>query len=287
MSDADDIQGRSCTPTTRHPAPRAMLNRLIVAPYTAALSPAAALYPPQHSSCAGRGTAGLFSPFVPMPNDSESPHADPTRTSLALSNRLAGNQPDRSLSACGRPMRTLQAPPRSQGCATRWFGWHMVGPGCTALARRSWAPFASPAHVRSARRCSRYAQTRLPSDSPSQPRSELQRASLAQSCCALSSMPHDPRCGGTPSAQVVERIPATRSRRPVHRSVLERHRPAPGWARLTRRGLIRSPLHQRGLLVSEARMPLRLRFQSTGASGHDRVSANIQDSFDAETSPRR
>lgn len=159
------------------------------------------------------------SPFVLMLNDSESLNADPPRTSLALSNRLAGDQQDRAIHPRWRQVRTLPASPwpPSRAACRRKRG--LVGRRYQRLARRSRAPFASGARLRAARRNSHDAQTRLSGDRAPQSRSDVQRTALAQSCCIMPALPHDPRRAGASPAALVERLPQAGPRRPFLRTL--------------------------------------------------------------------
>lgn len=156
---------------------------------------------------------GLFSAFVLGQFDSESCDADPPRASLALSYRLARDQPDRAVHSCARPMRALPPPawPLRRPARRRWG---VVGSGRTGLVRRSRSAIAAPARVRAAGADPHHAQARLSGDRAPQPRSDLQRTALAKSRRALPTLPHDPRCGRASPAPLVERVPPARARRP-------------------------------------------------------------------------
>ena len=162
----------------------------------------------------------LFSPFVPTPNDSESVDADPSGTSMALSDRLAGDQQDRPLQARGRALRTLPASPRSSGRAAGRLRGCLVGFRDRRLAGRQ-RPAAPPIAVVRATRSDPYdAPTGVPRDCASQPRSDLQRATLAQLGSLVSALPYDPRRAGAPQAPMVECVPPACPGRPLHRPVL-------------------------------------------------------------------
>lgn len=218
-----------------------------------------------------------FSPFVLRMHDSESGNADPSGTSLALSYRLAGDQPDRSLPTRRGAVRTLQAPAWSSRCPARGERWHMVGRRCANMAR--WTrPSASACPCLHRPRCnSNDAQTRLSCNGPSEPRPKLQRAALAQSGRALPTLPHDPRCGRASQASLVECLSSACARRSLHRplSLTGQCAPRPFGIRLfaTAGAAVR-------LLFSEARSLLLLRFKLTGATGHGRVSSYYGDKAD-------
>lgn len=209
-----------------------------------------------------------FSPFVLRAHDSESPHADPSGTSLALSNRLARNQSDRTLPASGRPLRTLQAPAWPLCCATRRVRWRLVGRGGQNVARwtRSSAPPLPAVHR--PRCCPHDAQTGLPRDGSFEPRPELQRTALAKSRCALSALPHDSRRPGTSSTPVVECVSATCARGPLHRSLSLISRCVARARTMRPSGASRTEVSVRS---SEARLPFLLRLTLTGARGHGRT----------------
>lgn len=133
-----------------------------------------------------------FSPFVLKTDDSESPHADPPGTSLALPNRLARNQQDRSLHACWRTLRTLPPSTRTPCRAARRHGRDLVGRRDRRMARRS-RPATSPAtDFRSARSHPDDQKARLSRDRASQSRPDVQRAALAQPRRALPTLSHHP-----------------------------------------------------------------------------------------------
>ena len=166
-----------------------------------------------------RSTELLFSPFVPMPDDSESVNADPSGTSLALSDRLAGDQQDRSLHAGGWALRTMPASswaPCRAACRRRRG---LVGCRDCRMARRPRSAAASGARVRSARGYPYDAQARLPCHRPPQSRPDLQRAAMAQSRRVLPALPHDPRRSRASPASMVECLSATRLGRPLHRQI--------------------------------------------------------------------
>lgn len=177
-------------------------------------------------ACAGRrdgrivpAVQEIFSPSVPVPDDSESGHANSPGTSLALPDRLAGDQPDRPLHARGRPLRALSTAARPSCRAAARDERHLVGRRDRRLARRSRPPAAPAACVRGARGRPHNAQARLSCDGAPQPRSHVQRATVAQPGGTVPALPHDPRCPRTPSTAMVECLPPTRIGRPLQRPV--------------------------------------------------------------------
>jgi hypothetical protein len=160
-----------------------------------------------------------FSPFVLALDDSESLHADPSGTSLALSDRLAGDQPDRALHPSRRALRALPSAARTSCGAARRLRWYMVGHRDRRLARRSRSPASTAADVRTIRRRPDDPKARVPGYRSSQPRSDVQRSALAQPRSALSALPHDPRRPRTPAPPVVECVPASRLGRSFHRAI--------------------------------------------------------------------
>lgn len=160
-----------------------------------------------------------LSAFVPRPEDSESANADPPGTSLALPDRLAGDQQNRSLLARWRPLRTLPASPRASRRAVGRHRRHLVGCGDRCLA--GWPrPAASPsAGLRPARCHPHDAQTRLSCHRTPQPRSDFQRAAMAQSRCPLPTVPYDPRRARASPPSLVECLPPTGVGRPLHRPI--------------------------------------------------------------------
>ena len=177
----------------------------------------------EHVRCGLRWKNGArqlqLSPFVPTPNDSEPVDANPSRTSMALPDRLAGDQQDRPLQAGGRALRTLPAPPRSSGRAIGRHRRCLVGCRDRRLARRQ-RPAAPPNAVVRATRSDPYdAPTSLPRHCAPQPRSDLQRTALAQPGSPVSAVPHDPRRSGAPQAAMVECVPPACPGRPLHGSV--------------------------------------------------------------------
>ena len=161
---------------------------------------------------------GNFSPFVPASNDSESRHADPPGTSLALSDRLARDQPDRALHAGRGALRALPATAWSPRRATRRRR-RLVGYGDRSLVRRSRAAAPPATGLRAVRAHSDHAQAGLSRDRPPQPRPDLQRATLAQSCRALPALPHDPRRSRASPSSLVERVPPASAGRPLFGSL--------------------------------------------------------------------
>ena len=160
-----------------------------------------------------------LSPFVPALDDSESSHADPSGTSLALPDRLAGDQPDRALHPSGRALRALPSAARTPRRAARRHGRNMVGHRDRCLARRSRSPASAAADVRTTGRRPDDPKARLPGDRSSQSRPDVQRSALAQPRSALSALPHDPRRSRTSAPPVVECVPAARLGRSFHRAV--------------------------------------------------------------------
>lgn len=234
-----------------------------------------------------RPAVALFSPFVLRLNDSESQHADPSRTSLAISDRLARNQSDRPFPARGWPLRALQAPARSPHRATGRREWGMVGCRRAALAGRARSSSSPLAYVRLARRYPNDAPTGLSRDGTSQSRSELQRPALAKSRRALSTLPHDPRRSRTSPASVVECVSTPRARRSVHRALqLDQEGVLRRWIADRYGGPVPAGCH-RGPLLLEARLPVLLRVQSSGEPEHDRSPSISEDLADATTPSRR
>ena len=164
-------------------------------------------------------TQPLFSPFVPTLDDSESAHADPSGTSLALSDRLAGDQQDCSFHAGRWTLRTLPASPWTSCRAARRQRWGLVGCGARPLARRPRSAAASGTGVRSARRHPYDAQARLSCHRAPQSRSDLQRAAMAQSRRVLPTLPHDPRRAGASPPSMVECLSSSRVGRSFHRQI--------------------------------------------------------------------
>lgn len=160
-----------------------------------------------------------LSPFVPALDDSESSHADPSGTSLALPDRLAGDQPDRALHPSGRALRALPSAARTPRRAARRHGRNMVGHRNRCLARRSRSPASAAADVRTAGRRPDDPKARLSGDCSSQSRPDVQRPALAQPRSALSALPHDPRRSRTSAPPLVECVPAARLGRSFQRAV--------------------------------------------------------------------
>jgi len=201
-------------------------------------------------------------------------HADPPGTSLALSDRLAGNQPHRPLRAGGGPVRALPASAWAARHAPRRCRWRLVGYRDPRLARWSWKTASPSAWLRFARRRPQDTQARLSCDRPPQPRPDLQRPALAQSRSALPALPHDPRRGRASSAPLVERVPQTGDRRPLFGSLQLEAEPSARvrtWA---------------AKAASEERMPAALRFNFAGGT-HDRDPSNPQDDRHGTTPARR
>jgi hypothetical protein len=170
-------------------------------------------------SARGTRLKELFSPFVLTMNDSESRHADPSRTSLAVPDRLAGDQQDRPLQACRRTLRTLPTsawPPCRAACGHRW---HLVGCRDRRLAR--WPrPTAPPAASVCAPRCySDDSQARLSGNRAPQPRPDVQWSALAQPRGFMPPLPHDPRRSRASPTPVVECLSPPCVGRPLHRAL--------------------------------------------------------------------
>jgi hypothetical protein len=163
--------------------------------------------------------ASEVSPFVLLLNDSESFDGDPPRTSLALSDRLAGDQQDRLVHARWRLLRILPSTawPPCRAASRSQRG--LVGPGDQCLARRSRSPTASSPGIRHARRDPHDAQARLSGHRAPQSRSDVQRTALAQSRCLIAALPHGPRRARASSPTPVERLPQTGARRPFFRAL--------------------------------------------------------------------
>ena len=161
----------------------------------------------------------VFSPFVLAMNDSESGDADTSRTSLAVSDRLAGDQQDRSFQARGWAVRALPATSWPPCRAAGGHRWGLVGRRDRCLAR--WPRPAAPprAGLRSTRCHSDDPETRLSGDRAPQPRPDVQRATLAQPRGALPSLSHDPRRSRTSASPMVECLPPPRIGRPLHRTL--------------------------------------------------------------------
>lgn len=158
-----------------------------------------------------------FSPFVLATDDSESCHADPPGTSLALSDRLAGNQQDCPLYARWRTLRALPKTARTLCRAARRHGRDLVGHRDRRLARWPWSATSSAAGLRAARGDPDDSQAGLSRDRAPQPRPDVQRAALAKPRRALPPLPHDPRCARTPEASLVECVPPACVGRPLYR----------------------------------------------------------------------
>ena len=160
-----------------------------------------------------------LSPFVLALDDSESSDADPPGTSLAVPDRLAGDQPDRPLHASPGSVRALPASPWPLRRAAPRLQRGVVGRGVRGLARRPRSSAPVRAGVRAARCDPDDAQACLSRDRAPQPRPDLQRPAMAEPRRALSALPHDPRRGRTSPAPLVERLPSPRSRRPLLRPI--------------------------------------------------------------------
>lgn len=225
---------------------------------------------------------GALSPFVPARDDSESGDAHSSGTSLALSDRLAGNQQDRSLHAGGWALRTLPASAWAPCRAARRHERCVVGSRDRRLARRPRAAAAPGASLRSARSHPDDAQARLSRHCAPQSRSDLQRAEVAQSRRALSALPHDPRWPGTPPASLVECLSPPRVGRPLHRSIQLAGIPAWEEGEGARRAL---RAFEYGRTREEGRMPLAVR-RCSGAR-NERSLSEPQDLGDGATTAGR
>jgi len=233
-----------------------------------------------------RAIAAL-SPFVPIANDSESRHADPTGTPLALSDRLARDQPHRPLRSRVRALRAVQATARSAHRAAGRHRRHVVGCGHPTVARWPRSTATPPTGLCRAGRDPDDAQARLSRDRPPQSRSELQRTPLAESRCALSTLPHDPRCGRAPPTALVERLSPSRDRRPLRRPIQLGALPEASPRSGRPRAAPRSSAQRINRVALEARLPMALRFTITERPCHDRTLSKPQDDRDGATAPRR
>jgi hypothetical protein len=169
--------------------------------------------------CSARLKPCAFSPFVPAANDSESSNADPSGTSLALSDRLAGDQPDYSLHAGRGSLRALPAPARTLCRTACWSRWCLVGYRHRCLARWPRPATSSRTGLCFARGDPHDAQACVSCDRAPQSRPDLQRAAMAQSRRALSALPHDSRCARASPAPMVECLSPPRSGRSFHWSI--------------------------------------------------------------------
>ncbi len=165
------------------------------------------------------GDAGKLSPFVLLVIDSESGDADPSRASLAISDRLARDQPNRALHTGRRPLRTLSAPAWSARRAAARTRDPVVGHPRRHVARQPWPSCKTPTRFHSARCDPDDAQTRLSRDRSPQSRPDLQRPEMAKSGGALPALPHDPRRGRAPPASLVERLSTPCPRRSLHGTI--------------------------------------------------------------------
>jgi hypothetical protein len=201
-------------------------------------------------------------------------HADPSGTSLALPDRLAGNQQHRALHTSGRTLRALSTPSRSICYLPSRHGWRLVGRRDPWLARRTWTAAPLRTQCSAARSDPHDTQARLPGDRASQSRSDLQRAALAQPRSTLSAVPHDPRRARASAPTLVERLSRAGDRRLVFRPLqLENATSA------TTRCLA-------AVAALEGRMPAALWSNSAG-SAHDRIPSQSQDDRDGETAAGR
>jgi len=223
-----------------------------------------------------------LSPFVLARDVSESGDANSSGTSLAVPDRLAGDQQDRSLHAGGWALRTLPASPWTPCGATRRHGRRVVGSGDRCLARRSRSAAAPGTGLRSARGHPNDAQARLSCHCPPQSRSDLQRAEVAQSRRALSALPHDPRWPGTPPASLVECLSPSRVGRPLHRPIQLAWLPASEAGEGVRCALRAFECKK---ARREGRMPLAVR-RCSGAR-NDRSLSGPQDDGDGAATARR
>ena len=200
-------------------------------------------------------------------------HADPSRTSLALSDRLTGDQQHRALHARGRPVRALPAPSRSVRHLPRRRRWRLVGRRDSCMARRPW----TSASLRT-RRCATRgnphdAQARLLGDRAPQSRSDLQRTALAQPRRTLPTVPHDPRRARASAPAMVERLSRACDRRSV-------------FGPLQLGNAMSARTRSRAAAALEGRMPAVLRYDYTGGS-HDRDPSQPQDDRHGETAAGR
>lgn len=191
-------------------------------------------------------------------------HADPPGTSLALPNRLTGDQLYRALQTRRRTLRALSAPARTPRYAASRHEWRLVGYRDSRLARRPRPSPSPPAWLCAARGDRHDAQASLSRDRAPQPRSDLQRTALAQPCRALSALPHDPRRARTSSASLVERLSPARARRPLF------------WPLQLEGGPSANTRCRADKAAAEGRMPAAFRFKFSGGT-HDRNSSNLQD----------
>jgi hypothetical protein len=201
-------------------------------------------------------------------------HADPPGTSLALPDRLAGDQPDRALQTRRRALRALPAPARPLRRVPCRRRRRLVGHRDTVVA--GWPrPSASPrARLRTARSDPHDPQARLSRNRAPQSRSDLQRTALAKPRRTLPALPHDPRRARASPSPLVERLSPTRARRPLFWSLQLEDAPS---AR-TRNGAAKA--------ASEERMPTALRFKFCGGT-HDRNSPKPQDDRHGTSPVRR
>jgi hypothetical protein len=241
-----------------------------------------AVVTPFQTRYAGIGRSfAAFSPFVLGAHDSESSHADPSGTSLALSDRLARDQPDRTLRTCKWSLRTLRTAAWPTRCSAQGCERGLVGRRRAFLAGWTRPRVATASRFCCSRRDLHHAQTGLPGHSASQSRSEFQRSALAKPRRPLSALPHDPRCARTSSPSVVESLSTPRARRPLHRTLRLASRPRAFMRR--RRARTRSVPFSLWLFARrpEARATMTLRFEVTGVSGNDRSPARCRSSADA------
>ncbi len=228
-----------------------------------------------------------ISPFVLSRNDSSAAYADTSRTSLALSDRLAGDQSHRAVSACRWSMRALQAAAWTPGGTTRRIGRRVVGSRCASVARRSRSRSPATAPLRSARRNPFDAQARLSCDGAPQPRSKRQRPTLAQSRRAMPALPYDPRCGGASAPSMVECVPTTCARRPLYRPLQLTRRTTDHIRRWRCSRPVHPTRHHSEQAFPEARMPMGLRSDFAGELGNVRGLSTRMDGSDAATAAER
>lgn len=220
--------------------------------------------------------ADELSPFVLGRDDSKSRYADPRRTSLALSDRLAGDQPDRALHPRRRAVRAVPAAAWAARGTTHRCRWRLVGCRCPRLAGRARSPATPGAVVRRARCHQTHSAAGLSCDRPSQSRSDRQRSALAQPRRALPAMSHAPRCGRAPPTPLVECLSPPRARRSLH------------WPLWLSNSLNAPPSRRRRALVVAATNPPRgedaVALRCDGAGGRcDGYLPDSQDDRDGAT----
>ena len=215
-----------------------------------------------------------LSPFVPASIDSESDDADPPRTSLALSDRLAGDQQDSAVHARGRTVRALSASARSICHFPRRCRRRLVGRRDLCVAGWPWPSASLCAGFRAARSDPNDAQARVSGDRAPQSRSDLQRTALARSRRALPAMPHNPRRARASPAPLVECLSPACARRPLF------------WPLQLEDATSARARSRAALAALEGRMPAALRFNCSGGT-HDRNRSKQQDDRDGATAAGR